>query len=530
MDGLPWAQDDLSEFERHAIAHLTYIGKREIAGLSTALGLAWIQDDITAAEADALEWMSWIAYYHGAEAGAIIGMPFLESLESDDVLALQGIYRLARLSDDRLLSSLLEHPTLSGGIVDDQTTLVAAVSTVDDAVTLRRLLIPGYVYIKTFESPTELSPDLKISIVRAEGPPQHWTRHMIRDAVEYAERIMARPLPVSHVILIINDAAVLDEFAGTNFGFAISGLPRIEEGARDFDKYRLSQLILHEISHYFWRGSADWLDEGVADTFEFMHGIESGMSPGLLSTPSRRQCEAHDLQMLTQQQPTQQTPQFLCNYFLGQALFLDLLEDLGSNEFHRGLRELYRLSLVAGEEDRDAGIHEVRQAFPQSADIVEKHWSGKLNAPENRPFDEGIGRLSHRLIQWDEHPTYDGDSVTFRGTLLDDAVLSKETLEYAQQGGYTNYTLHTAETGSYVGSILPALDDGSSWDVDDSGDTVAAEYLIEGRTFSVIFQFPENLKSPSGYVVSVWGFQDGGREPFFGRRVDLLGYARIRMK
>ena len=259
-----------------------------------------------------------------------------------------------------------------------------------------------------------------------------------------------------------------------------------------------------------------------------MNGVEIGVSPGLLETPSRKQCEAHDLEMLTEKAPGTQDPQYSCNYFLGQMLFLDLLENQGAGEFNQGLRELYRLSLAKGETGGEAGILEVRQAFSEHSNIVEKHWSGMLNAPENRPFDEGIGRTTHDLIQWDQYPIYDGQSVTFRGTLLDDASLSKETVEHARGGGFQNFTLHRARGSSYLGTVLPAFNDDRSWQLDDLGDTVATEYQLEGRTFNIEFSFPQSLGNPSDYVVIVWGYMDEARRPFLTTSVDPLGYARIR--
>ena len=112
-----------------------------------------------------------------------------------------------------------------------------------------------------------------------------------------------------------------------------------------------------------------------------MHGVEIGMSPGLLETPSRKQCEAHDLEMLTEEVPSTQDPQYSCNYFLGQSLFLDLLENQGVEDFNQGLRELYRLSLAEAETGGEAGIGAVRQAFPEHAGIVNKHWSGEAERP-----------------------------------------------------------------------------------------------------------------------------------------------------
>ena len=528
LERLEWAQDGLSELERDAIDQLLYLGADSISNLEAVLSLAWVRDDITSTKRDALKWIGSIGNESKRVANSIIGMPFLESLESDDVLAIRGLYRLARSSDDGLLSALLDDPALNTGITDAQITLVAAAGAMQNAEEIRRLLIPKYAYIKTVSSGTELSPTLRITIVRFETPGQPWTFGVIRDAVEFTETIMQRPLPVDHVILVMNEQAVLEDFAGVNFGFAISGLPGLEEGGRDYDKYRLSSLILHEIAHYFWRAHADWIDEGVANTFEFMHGVEIGMSPGLLQTPSRNHCAAHNLQLLTKQAPSQQDPQFSCNYFLGQTLFLDLLENQGVEDFGQRLRELYRLSLAEKSGRRESGIGAVRQAFPEHADIVEKHWSGKLNVPETAPFDEGIDSLSHGLIQWDQYPTYDGHSVTFRGTLLDDASLAKETIENARRGGFQNFTLHKTRGISFVGSILPALNDDRDWQLDDLGDAIATEYLLEGKTFIIEFPLPQSFRNPSDYAVFVWGYMDESRRPFINTSVDPLGYARIR--
>ncbi len=180
-------------------------------------------------------------------------------------------------------------------------------------------------------------------------------------------------------------------------------------------------------------------------------------------------------------------------------------------------------------EDRTPGIAAVRQTFEGLDDIIDKHWSGAVNAPENRLFDEGVDRTSHDLIQWDQYPTYDGHSVTFSGTLLNDAVLYSETLHQAREGGYSNFSLSHADKHEYAGSILPPLEDGTNWILDDPGDSVAAEYRLYERAFIIKFPFPQALVNPSGYIVLVLGFRDGSRTPTIGENIDLLGYARIRV-
>ncbi len=42
----------------------------------------------------------------------------------------------------------------------------------------------------------------------------------------------------------------------------------------------------------------DWIDEGAANTVEYMHGLENGLSQGQLIN-LRKDCEAHDLEVRT---------------------------------------------------------------------------------------------------------------------------------------------------------------------------------------------------------------------------------------
>ena len=96
------------------------------------------------------------------------------------------------------------------------------------------------------------------------------------------------------------------------------------------------------------------------------------------------------------------------------------------------------------------------------------------------------------MIQWDQHPTYDGQDITFRGTLLDDAVLSWETLSLAREGGYSNFSLSLADDHGHLGFILPPLES-ESWILDHPGDTVAVVYQLDERAVTVMFLFPPAL-------------------------------------
>ena len=520
--GLPWVQDAISEVEYGALDRLSYLGVVDIPSLRATLGLAWVQDAISAVEYDTIDWLENLGYEDVPNLAAIIAMPFLQTLDNTDVLALRSMHRLAH---EEALVPLIEHASFLDGITDDETTLVTAVGTLyRDTDEISRMLDPGYASIEAVTSAT----GLQLSIVRTGSQPQPWTADALGDAADYAEQVMLLDLPVDHVVLVLKDKAVPSTAAGANHGFAISYLPEYEQMQDTFEGRSLQQGLAHEVAHYYWIGNEGWIDEGLANTIEYMHGADSGLSPGQLKVP-RGDCEAHDLEMLSEWDPETDAPEYYCNYYLGERLFLELRENLDDAEFSERLRDLYQLSLTAQETDQTPGIAVVRQVFSDQAAIVDKHWSGALNAPENRPFDESLDRSSHDLIQWDQHPTYDGQEVSFSGTLLDDAVLSSETISQAREGGYSNFTLSFAGEGDSVGHILPPLAGGRIWSLDNPGDTVAAVYQLDGRAFTVAFQFPQALESPSDYAVLIWGFRDENRTPSIGENIDVLGYTRIRM-
>ena len=242
---------------------------------------------------------------------------------------------------------------------------------------------------------------------------------------------MQTPLPVSHIIIVFNDLALSEGAGGENHDFAITSLTSNEVPFQYAPGiHAIESVFLHEIAHHYWGIPMEpWLREGGASIFEYVWRKDIGALPHHLIINPRWVCKAHDLKMASEPGVTTvDWKQFRCNHYLGLNLFRELLETMGNEEFYIRFRELYRLSLATEEAGGKPGIAEVRQAFHDQSEIVEKHWSGKLNAPENRPWDEDIAHQSHNLIQWDQYPTYDGEFVTFSGALLGDAVLSSGTI------------------------------------------------------------------------------------------------------
>ena len=529
---LPWFRDGVTEIEAETVRSLAWLGDEDDASgvdiTEAVAALRWFRDGINQTEHDLLLWLAYLKYESEEAAVEVVDMPFLSSIETDDVLALRSLHRLAYSRDGRL-DAVLTHPNVRDGITDDETTLVAATGAIRGASEVRRILGRGNARTEVVFEKTRHTPNLKISIIRTGTQPRQSTIDDVKVSVEFVEGMMNRPLPVSHIIVVVDDYAVTEGYGGTNYGFAFSVLSDDEQHETPYDTFNFRSKIIHETAHFFWRGHASWIDEGVAETFEYLYGVDAGVSPGLRQIPHRGACEAHDLEMLTEWDSSlEQQARYECSYFLGQSLFQELLEELGRKGFSYRLQELYRLSLRMKDdpEAKTPGIAEVREAFGGQAAIVEKHWSGALNAPEDRPFDESLS-WSLGLIQWDQLPTYDGEFVTFSGTLLGDAVLSKETIADARTGGHQNFTLASVDGYHYVGAILPRLVSGR-WLLDDPGDVVATDYRLEQGKFTVRFRSPGALGDPSDYVILLWGFPDASRTPFVGEEIDVLGHARIR--
>ena len=523
---LSWVQDDIQEAEYQALGRLGYLDSPNPANLYAVLNIPWVQDDVSETEYDIIDSLGALDFDATDVVFRLLSMPFLLSPDDTDALAIRGMEELA---DESRLAALTGHAIFQDGITDDETTLIAAVGTLRDADEIQLVLNPGGAAIETVSLGTELTPHLKISIVRTDSQSRPGTIEATRDLIQFVENTMGLALPVDHVIIMLSENAVTNKYAGTNYGFAFSYLPKYEVTQHGTHEWRQSRLgFVHETAHYFWSGNENWIDEGLANLFEYRFGRQMGLSHGQLQT-MRKGCEAHDLKMLSEWDPdSSERDRFHCAYYLGQLLFQELLASMDAGTFTASLQEYYRLSLQAQEADLTPGIAEVRNAFAGQDAIIDRHYSGKMNAPENRPFDEGRDRTNHALIQWTQPPTHDGNnSVSFEGVLLEDAVLVNDT---PQRGGYANFSLYTAD-GEWVGSILPGLETGK-WTLDNPGDTVAGKYLInpETRSFIIEFPFPQKLEGvPSDYVVAVWGFQDTSRTPTIGENLDLLGYARIRV-
>ena len=372
IEKLPWVGDGLSNLEKEIIDEMLYLGGEDISMLES-----------------------------------IIPMPFLQSSDATDPLAIYGMWRLVY---EGASTSLQEHAAFQDGISEDEAVLVAAAGTVyRDTYEVSRMLNPGYA---TVESSTRET-GVQLSIVRTGNQPQAWTIGSLADAVEFVEQIMLEGLPVGHVVLVLSNKAIRLGAAGSNYDFAISYSPDYEQSQDTFEGQHLQLGLTHEVAHYFWRDNADWIDEGLANTIEYLYGIDTGLNPEPPET-DRRDCtiqslkELSELTVLTEEQ-------FYCNYYLGSGLFQELRRNMTEAEFSQRLGELYSQTLAKQELRQEAGIETVRSVFSDHLGIVDKHWYGERQATTGITVGDQYDTNYSGVIELDE--ALDAVGAYFAGVL-----------------------------------------------------------------------------------------------------------------
>ena len=402
LKALPWVADGIDHTERDAAQMLIDAARNYPDTFTALMQKPWATDaDLTPAETNVIYGIRWTARRDEASTLAILDMPFLETLEFDDSLAVLALYRLARYADDGRFKTLMEHPTLEGGITDDLTTLVAATGTIREADEVARMLNPGYADIEIHTGQTTLSPEIKISVVRhpdvtawsGTGP------ELVRIA-EQLEGLMQVPLPKPHLIFVISDWATSASSRGISQGkrydFAY-GLRGDRENPQRFatqyatDRPLLPSVIIHEIGHdYYGNEIKSWLNHTpIKAGFEYIYRLD-GRGPSetpdqVLNIIQRRDCTARNIQHLEEMNPpSSDRGNSLCHHYLAYLMGRELLEAVGQDEFMARMRRLYHLKNQMVAEGYDPGIAEIRGLFPDQLEIVERYWSGDVGNPEEK--------------------------------------------------------------------------------------------------------------------------------------------------
>ena len=484
------------------------------------MALPWVKDGLDRAEKAAIDEILYIAVANPSLAQALVGMPFMVSNEPADAHALNGIQEIIR---NGLTRNLTSSQVYRNGITDEWTPIIAAAAATESGSAITEYLNDAAITVEVGQYTTGGLP-LTITIVRPENATKlGGTLNDVYQSVIVTESIMQLPLPTRHVIVVFDPRTVSSGFAGTNHDYAIG----IEEENPDDGRALLQNILFHEVAHYWWRGNANWIDEGIADTIAATASLAQGDE--WVANPNRRkECITQNISDLGHTR--RGDGQFYCSYYLGEKLFRALQESMSPGEFTAAIQALYAASQALprpeSQDEYRADIEQVRQAFPNQQEIIELHYTGDVNAPHRWDPDDAINFRHHDVVTWIQKPTYQNGVVSFSGRLVGDATLVARSIDEAREGRTSTFTI--GEGTESIGSILPKLTDGRSWILDDPADVVADRFDLNGNSFSVSFRWPAAAGNPIGKRISIWGYNNTGRTPVIGNRADSLGISLIR--
>ena len=337
MASLPWAADGLSETEEKIIEQLLFLYVKN--STPTAVSL--------------------------------MDMPFLQSVNPGDLQAVTSL-RVISQENRPAFQQIMNHPTISaGGITDEWTPVVA---TLRSAQKYNKRLIPTLldhtqVNLETRNIQTPLRGTVALNIVRigAANDPQSMDR--LESAVRGAEAFMGEPFPTDVVTVLYADA-VRGSYAGQNSGASIVILPEYDSSGEE----QAQGINDHEVAHYYWSGGENWVDEGMAT---FITDLLQAGRTGTRILPGRPPCP--DFRAIAQMSTTDDTHR--CDYSLGERLFIDLHDAVGTAEFQKGMAALYRESTVEDDDNTPGtklGVSHIRAQFTSAAakEVIKRWYDG----------------------------------------------------------------------------------------------------------------------------------------------------------
>lgn len=220
---------------------------------------------------------------------------------------------------------------------------------------------------------------------------------ILEHAVKTIEEYMGQPIPLQGREIRLDFVPTITgtggDPAGIHRGTHMEILQEYESG-QSWLRAGLGSIIAHEVAHYYWRDERTWLHEGSAD---FLALYSENRRTGAPIQPENQRCyQVSNIRQLETKRYEQGDAGYRCNYSLGEGLFVDLYNAMSATAFRQSFRELY-----AAGQNKLAGVHQVRQAYPGSWSIIDR-WYGYREKPEAHwPNGEFLGYYT-----WAENGEY----------------------------------------------------------------------------------------------------------------------------
>ncbi|MYH48018.1 MAG: hypothetical protein F4151_00425, partial [Gammaproteobacteria bacterium] len=129
LGNMAWLGDGVADSERSAAVLVQHLAFEAEPLLHSLAARGWLDDGVSRAEEGVLDQFlslaGRVARKDIAVAVRISGMPFLDSVDGADAAAMRSLVGIHWEGSESPLMDILDHPTLEGGLADEDTPLVA---------------------------------------------------------------------------------------------------------------------------------------------------------------------------------------------------------------------------------------------------------------------------------------------------------------------------------------------------------------------------------------------------------------------
>ncbi len=393
---LPWVQDGVDGNEEEGVLTLRELALESQLLFRALVDKHWIQDGLSYYENRAIEILTSSSLAREADNQttpkvtplALVQMPFMDSVEDWDIVALCSLNQLLKDTDSAFLHQVLSHPSWIEGITDEMTDVAASLKSIGklDPELVGFLLDNTSELVKRRSVTTPISGKVKLSVIQLE-PGDYDTLDLLEKTLRIQEQFIGVPFPKSYARVLVADVDRSGGRGGSDAQVIID--PGSED---DMD------LISHELAHTYWHLDPKWIVEGAAD---FVSTIVRVAHTGSELPAPHDKCSLTDniadLVRLEYELDFEILRRAACAYTLGEGIFLNLFQELEEETFKKAFGSLYLTMQndldVSGEENLDEcmgidrGVCYVKIAFPTAAspeealiaeEIINRRYYGSL--------------------------------------------------------------------------------------------------------------------------------------------------------
>ena len=324
---------------------------------SEIAGLPWATDGQTPSEKVTLDWLGTLQEYNPSLASSLTGMPFLQDHTPGDRQAIQTLVSISEDEPEYATDIVASAGFADGGGIDNIEAKIIAVMSIPYRGGNAELIdwLADYGTVEELNKVGQFGNLLNFSIVRLITSSQNSKlMQTATTAVSDAETLMGQALPTDFVGILVAD---IPGAGAANNGISIQADAGYD-GTGHSDRIR-QRLIAHEIGHYWWTGAIHerWISEGAAE-YIGAYSVWSQFNDNDLHTdnwpcPYYRTIE--HLRADNPQYGTGSSYGSLCNYSLGERLFINLDRSMTKQQFNAAFRNLHQNLSTYEQDEIDQG-------------------------------------------------------------------------------------------------------------------------------------------------------------------------------